>query len=209
MLAWRRGWAQALTRAAGRRGFVVATVASAAYLPLVVTAKGNATAGHGTWQSLAAAAWEAAFATGLVIGLTVLFRERFNRQGRTAVFLSRHAFAVYLVHPLVLVALGHAFQRLHAPALAKFAVVGAVALPLRWAAAWAVRRLPRADRVLWAPDGTVHPSTSDDVRIRAGGGGAGVASTTGRAVARTGRASGLEVGHPAVRSRQDGRSSTV
>ncbi|MFF3766265.1 acyltransferase family protein [Streptomyces sp. NPDC001922] len=148
VLAHRRGWPQALPRVAGRVGFAVATAATLAYLPFVTTANGAALNGHGTWQSLVTAAWESTFAVGLVLGLTVLFRERLNRQGAVAAFLSRHAFAVYLIHAPVLVGLGFAFRGLHAPAAAKFALVAALALPLCWAVAYAVRSLPRADRVL-------------------------------------------------------------
>jgi membrane-bound acyltransferase YfiQ involved in biofilm formation len=113
-----------------------------------MSAKESTLDGHGTWQSLVSAAWESTFAIGMVIGLTVLFRERLNRQGLAAGFLSRHAFAVYLTHAAVLVGLGFAFRWLHAPAAAKFAIVAAVALPLCWAVAYVVRSLPRADRVL-------------------------------------------------------------
>ncbi|MGW7022934.1 acyltransferase family protein [Streptomyces decoyicus] len=148
VLAHRRGWPQALSRVAGRVGFAVATGATLAYLPVVLTAEESTLGGHGTWQSLAAAAWESTFAVGLVLGLTVLFRERLNRQGPAAGFLSRHAFAVYLTHAAVLVGLGYAFHWLHAPAAVKFALVAALALPLCWAVAYAVRSLPRADRVL-------------------------------------------------------------
>ncbi|MEK2472788.1 acyltransferase family protein [Streptomyces noursei] len=148
VLAHRRGWPGTLSRRTGRVGFAVATVATLAYLPVLVTAKSGATDGHGTWQSLAAAAWESTFAIGMVLGLTVLFRERLNRQGPKAAFLSRHAFGVYVLHALVLVGLGHAFSWLHAPAIAKFAIVAVVALPLCWAVAYVVRRLPRVDRVL-------------------------------------------------------------
>ncbi|MFJ9851776.1 acyltransferase family protein [Streptomyces sp. NPDC101150] len=148
VLAHRRGWAGTLSRAAGRVGFAVATVATLAFLPVAATAKPGVMDGHGTWQSLALAVWQATFAIGIVLGLTVLFRERLNRQGRTAAFLSRHAFAVYVIHAPVLVGLGYAFRWLHAPAAAKFALVAAVALPLCWAVAYAVRSLPRADRVL-------------------------------------------------------------
>ncbi|WP_438483953.1 acyltransferase family protein [Streptomyces sp. S186] len=148
VLAHRRGWAQSLSRRTGRMGFVVAGVVTLAYLPILTTAASGTIDGNGTWQSLAAAVWESTFAMSIVVGLTVLFRERFNHQGRKAAFLSRHAFAVYLLHAPVLVGLGLAFRWLHAPAVVKFTLVGALALPLCWAVAYAVRRLPRADRVL-------------------------------------------------------------
>ncbi|UKY52058.1 acyltransferase family protein [Streptomyces inhibens] len=148
VFAYRHGWPQTLSRVAGRVGWAVALVATLAYLPVVMTAKEDTLSGHGTWQSLVSAAWESTFAVGVVLGLTVLFRERLNRQGRTAAFLSRHAFAVYLIHAPVLVGLGFAFRWLHAPAAAKFALVAVLALPLCWGIAYAVRSLPRADRVL-------------------------------------------------------------
>ncbi|MEU9117031.1 acyltransferase family protein [Streptomyces sp. NPDC048483] len=148
VLAHRRGWPQALSRTTGRVGFAVATAATLAYLPVVITAEESTLVGHGSWQSLASAAWESTFAVGVVLGLTVLFRERLHRQGRAAAFLSRHAFAVYLTHAAVLVGLGYAFRWLHAPAAVKFALVAALALPLCWAVAYVVRSLPRADRVL-------------------------------------------------------------
>ncbi|MER7987925.1 acyltransferase family protein [Streptomyces noursei] len=148
VLAHRRGWPQSLSRRTGRMGFAVAGVAPLVYLPVLATAPAGAMDGHGTWQSLIAAAWESTFAVGLVLGLTVLFRERLNRQGRKTAFLSQHAFAVYVLHAPVLVGLGLAFRWLHAPALVKFALIGALALPLCWALAYAVRRLPRVDRVL-------------------------------------------------------------
>ncbi|KUL46049.1 acyltransferase [Streptomyces sp. NRRL F-4489] len=148
VVARRRGWPETLSRRAGRLGFAAAGAATLAYLPVVLTAPDRTLDGHGTWQSLLAAAWESVFAVSMVIGLTVVFRERLNRQGRTAGFLSRHAFAVYVLHAPVLVGLGHAFRWLHAPAAAKFALVAVLALPACWAVAYAARRLPRADRVL-------------------------------------------------------------
>jgi hypothetical protein len=77
-----------------------------------------------------------------------LFRERWNRQGASGGFLSSHAYAVYVIHPLVLVALGYAFAWLDATAIVKFLVVGTLAVPLCWTAAYAVRSLPVAVRVL-------------------------------------------------------------
>ncbi|NLU68576.1 acyltransferase family protein [Streptomyces sp. HNM0574] len=148
VLAFRRGWAGALSRRAGYAGAAVAVLATLAYLPVVLGARDADLAGFGTWQSAAASLWESAFAIGAVLALTVLFRERFAAQGPFRTYLTRHAFTVYLIHPLVLVALALLLAGVQAPALAKFALLAALALPLCWAAAWAVRHLPGADRVL-------------------------------------------------------------
>lgn len=55
------------------------------------------------WQSAAINLWEAFTGVGLCFGFLVLFREKFNVQGRLARFLSKHAFRVYIFHPPVVI----------------------------------------------------------------------------------------------------------
>ncbi|GAA4219916.1 peptidoglycan/LPS O-acetylase OafA/YrhL [Streptosporangium album] len=141
VLAHRRRWLEALTPRAGRLGFLTAGVVTLVLLPL------SAVTG-GALQTLAVAVWDSVFAVALAIGLLWLFRKRFDRQGPRGRFLSEHAYAVYFVHPVVLVGLGYAFRPLDAPAVVKFAVMAAFALPLCWGLAYAVRSLPGARRVL-------------------------------------------------------------
>ncbi|MCG5212047.1 acyltransferase family protein [Streptosporangium sp. KLBMP 9127] len=142
VVAYRRGWFASLPRRAGRIGFLVASAVTAALLPVVVITP------PGAAQTLVQSLWETVFATGVILGLLVLFRDRFDRQGKRGRFLSQQAYTVYFIHPVVLVGLGHAFSGLHAPAIVKFAVVAAFALPICWAAAYLVRSLPGAKRVL-------------------------------------------------------------
>jgi glucans biosynthesis protein C len=143
-MAYRRGWLTALPRRAGRIGLAAAGVA------LVVLTVFGLLPGQATspTQLVATALGEAVVATGIIVGLLVLFRERWNTQGSSGRFLSTHAYAVYVIHPLVLVALGYAFTWLDATAVVKFLVVAVLAVPLCWLAAALVRSLPRADRVL-------------------------------------------------------------
>jgi peptidoglycan/LPS O-acetylase OafA/YrhL len=146
LLAARRGWLEGLSRTAGRFGFIAAAVAAVGLL-LVIEAGGDAFLGHGTWQSLAAATCESALAVGMIFGLLVLFRRRFDDQGPRRRFLSEHAYTVYVTHPVVLVALGYALSGVQAPAAAKFALLAVLALPLCWALAFLVRALPGARKV--------------------------------------------------------------
>ncbi|GAA1442144.1 acyltransferase [Nocardiopsis tropica] len=149
LVAARRGWLEGLSRRTGRTGAAAAAVAAVGIVLLAVgSAGGTAFMGHGTWQSLAMAVCESTLAVGIGLGLLVLFRERLGHQGRRLRFLSTHAYAVYLVHPVVLVALGHALSGVQAPAVAKFALLAVLAVPLCWALAFAVRALPGARRVL-------------------------------------------------------------
>jgi ketosteroid isomerase-like protein len=74
-------------RRAGWLGLTVTGLVTVVLLPLGVT-------GTGVVASLAQATWDSAFAVSVVIGLLVLFRERFDRQAPRGLFLSRNAFAV-------------------------------------------------------------------------------------------------------------------
>ena len=146
LLAVRRGWLEALSARAGRLGFATAAVASVAVLALLVL-DGEAFLGGGTWQSLVMALCESALALGAVIGLLVLFRDRAGRQGPVRRFLSAHAYAVYLVHPVVLVGVSYALRGVAAPAAGKFVLLTVLSLPLCWGVAYLVRALPGARRV--------------------------------------------------------------
>ncbi|MDF5757234.1 acyltransferase family protein [Spongiactinospora sp. TRM90649] len=140
--AHRRGWLEALPRRAGWAGFAVAGVVTPLLAPFAL---GRA---PGVWQSLALSTWEAVFAVGVSVGLLALFRERLDRQGPVSGFLSRHAYTVYFVHPVVLVGLSLALAGFQAAAIWKFALVCLLALPLCWGFAYLVRSLPYAKRVL-------------------------------------------------------------
>jgi glucan biosynthesis protein C len=140
-VAFRRGWFETLPARAGRLGLLAAGVSTVVLLPPSILAGGAASAAL-------TALWESAFAVSMIIGLSVLFRERFNRQGPRGKWLSDHAFTVYIIHPLVLVALGYALRPLEAIAIVKFAVMLVLALPLCWWLASLVRSLPGAKRVL-------------------------------------------------------------
>ncbi|TDD08228.1 acyltransferase [Nonomuraea deserti] len=147
LIAARRGWLEGLSRTAGRIGFATAALAAVG-LVLDLVLAGEAILGHGTLPSLVAATCETALAVGIMLGLLVLFRERLGHQGRRRRFLSTHAFTVYVIHPAVLVALGYALRDVQAPAVAKFALLTVLGLPLCWAAAYVVRALPGARKVL-------------------------------------------------------------
>lgn len=117
-------------------------------MTLVMISAGEGILGHGSVPSLLAAICESALAIGIIIGLLVLFRERFNHQGPRLRFLSRHAYTVYVTHAVVVVALNHALSGVQAPAIAKVALLSILALPLCWVAAYLVRAVPGARKVL-------------------------------------------------------------
>jgi membrane-bound acyltransferase YfiQ involved in biofilm formation len=140
VLAYRRDWLSGLTRRAGRWAWVAAAAAVIVLGPVAYVLT------SGFAADVAIAVFEAVFATAMVIGLLVLFRDRFARPWSP--FLTANAFAVYVLHAVVLTALGIALAGLVAPAVVKAVVLGALGLPLCWAFAAAVRALPGATKVL-------------------------------------------------------------
>lgn len=146
VLAYRRGWFDAIPRAAGWGGLAVA-IASLVFLAPPALASLETVLLPGTWGSLLMAAFENTFAVGAILFLLWLFQSRFDHQGPLGRFLSDNAYAVYFLHTAVLFACGHLLSWWEAPALVKFMGLAALALPVSWGCAALLRSLPRADRV--------------------------------------------------------------
>ena len=100
------------------------------------------------WQALVGAAWESFLVVGVCIGLLVLYRTRWNRQGRLAKGLAVNAYTVYLIHPLVIVSFAFAFHTVALYPLLKFVIAVLIALPLCFLASLFIRKIPLADRIL-------------------------------------------------------------
>lgn len=102
-------------------------------LPVVVvlgrhfSAFEGSTSGGMNAQALLYAFWEPLMAWGIILALLHAFRTRFSNLGPVWSRLSRRAFAIYFIHPPVMVALALAWSHVHAPLLLKFAVTGSAA----------------------------------------------------------------------------------
>jgi peptidoglycan/LPS O-acetylase OafA/YrhL len=145
LLAARRGWLTTLTVRQGRVALVVAPVS----LGLALGTAALATApGAGLLAQLGASFAENIFAVSMVVALLVLFRERFSGQPAWARWAAQNSFAVYVIHPLVLVGVAVLLAPLVAPAGVKFLILLAISVPLCWALAHLLRRIPGVTRVL-------------------------------------------------------------
>jgi hypothetical protein len=101
------------------------------------------------WQSALNCLWESFFCMGMSLGVLVLFRDKFNMQGNLAKFMTRNAFASYLFHPLLLIAVTLALSTFSAPILIKFAVAGILAAVITFLASeFVFRRIPTLTRIL-------------------------------------------------------------
>lgn len=105
---------------------------------------------EGGWSvpALVYALWEPLLAWGVILGLLQRCRQRFQGLGQLGQRLARRAFAIYVIHPPVVVAVTLAWRFVPAPALLKFALSGSVACLLCYLLAGALLRVPGVKRVL-------------------------------------------------------------
>ncbi|GAA2235268.1 acyltransferase [Promicromonospora sukumoe] len=145
LLAARRGWLTTLTVRQGRVALIVAIVGVGPALGASALASAP---DAGVLALVAQSLVENVVAVGAALGLLVLFRERFSGQPAWARFAAQHSFAVYVIHPLVLVGVAVLLSPLVVPAGLKFLVLLALSVPLCWGAAYLLRRVPGVARVL-------------------------------------------------------------
>jgi hypothetical protein len=100
------------------------------------------------WQSFVFSIWEQVVCMGMVIGLLILFRKRFNHQGRLAKTMSASAYTAFIIQapagiPVVLVLSGIGLHP-----LLKFALVAPIVVSLCFLLGNYIRKLPLARDIL-------------------------------------------------------------
>jgi len=103
--------------------------------------------GGWTGPSAALCTWESFSCVGLCLGCIVWFREKWNWEGKFARWLSDNAFAVYVFHAPLLIAITLAMRGMGAPKLIKFAIATLLGTALSYAFASFVRRIPLLTRI--------------------------------------------------------------
>ena len=149
IVAARRRWLMKLSFQSGIRWFVIVLpVGFVAWL--VILGSGGAFKGNGPaysggwhWQSASMNLWESFTCVAMSYGLLVIFRGKFNSQGRLAKFLSENAFSVYVVHPPIVILAARVLHCFSWPAIPKFVALTCIAVVLSFVLSAAVfRRIP-------------------------------------------------------------------
>ena len=154
VIAYRREWLQRLPTTMARPCFLLAGFLVVVVLPLLFILGGAASGqnwrylGGLHWQALTYALWEQLFAVAIMVGLVVLFRERFNRQGPLAQAAAASSYTVYIIHAPIIILFALAVRGLTLYPLLKFAVAAIVTIPITFAIANVLRQLPLARRIL-------------------------------------------------------------
>ena len=154
IIAYRRNWLVRIPGTMGRfwlcLGIIFVIVLFPTIFVLGGALKGDITSFMGGlhWQCLAYALWEQSVCVAMVIGLVVLFRKRFNLQGRLTKAMSASAYTAYIIHAPVIVLVALSIRHITLYPLLKFALAVFIAVPLCFALANFIRQLPLARRIL-------------------------------------------------------------
>jgi glucan biosynthesis protein C len=152
LLAYRSGWLANMPEAAGRFWLRMAGITLLLYVPGALLGgaleSDQPFLGGWHWQSLYFSLWEAFLCVGLCLGVLYLFRRYANRQSGLSAYLSRSAYAAYIVQAPVITAIALLARDLPYHPLLKFVLVALIVVPLCFAVGGLLRRLPLAARVL-------------------------------------------------------------
>jgi peptidoglycan/LPS O-acetylase OafA/YrhL len=152
--AWRFDWLRQLSWKNARTGIVGLLIAwpcmpvGIAVAHAVNGRGGSNFSGGLSWTAILYALWEPFVAWGLIAVWLLVFRERMNWPSAFWTWLNRRAYAVYIIHPPVLVGISLMLHGWVAPALVKFGVVGSLAIVTTWLVADPLVRLPGIRRVV-------------------------------------------------------------
>jgi fucose 4-O-acetylase-like acetyltransferase len=152
--AWRYDWLRQLDWKNARVGIVAGILAWTAMPVGIAVAHALNGAGKSDFSgglsrtAILYALWEPFVAWGLIAAWLLWFRARMNQPSGLWTWLGRRAYAVYIIHPLVVVGISLLLHGWVAPALVKFGVVGSLACVGCWLAADPLVRLPGVRRIV-------------------------------------------------------------
>ena len=152
--AYRHNWLARISTAQAR-AWRWAALALVLGLPALVVAAGAlrgemdpGVTGGFTRLSLAYSLWEGFMGTAMVIAVLVWCRDHFHRQGRLLRAMSPSSYAVYVLHPLVIVPLALALSGIRPDLGLKFLLVTPPAVALCFLVGHLVRKLPLVRSIL-------------------------------------------------------------
>ena len=152
--AWRYDWLRQL-QWRHARPWVITLIAAWPVMPISIAismrvfppGKANFGSGH-TWPAVVYAFWDPFVAWGLIAAWLLIARALMNKPSAFWSWLSRRAYAVYIIHPPVLVGISFLFHPWAAPAILKFAITGTLSCIATWLIADPLVRAPGIRRIV-------------------------------------------------------------
>jgi glucan biosynthesis protein C len=148
IIAYRNQWLSTLSYKQGKVWLWVAVVLIVIGFPCIYILKHithselDAFLGGFTIQSFVNAIWEQLLGISIIVSLLSIGKYTLNSQGNFLKILSRSAYAVYIIHPLVLVCISVLLKDISIAPLLKFAISGVSAIAISFVAAELLVRIP-------------------------------------------------------------------
>ncbi len=152
LIAYRSNWFLRISKKTGKlwlRISVVLLILFPFLLELYITT-GDPSRHYGGfyWQAFTYAMWEQFTGVAIIIALLVLFREKYDTQGRMAKAMSASTYTVYIFHAPIIIVLALSLQGIALNPLLKFALVAPLAVAICFLISNYIRKLPLARRIL-------------------------------------------------------------
>jgi glucan biosynthesis protein C len=156
IVAARRDWLSQFPVTTAATGLGAAILASVLLFPLAFSGQWFSleltetlpeAMGDGYWRSAVYALWDATLAVGLIVGLIVILRGVTRRESAAGRFLTQNSYATYFVHIPIVVYVAVLVGNVGFGHTGRLLLAAAVAVPVSFLAASAVRKLPGAGRV--------------------------------------------------------------
>lgn len=154
IIAYYNNWFIKLPNSMGKLWLIIAAITILLWPVLILC--GGALKGYDVffvgglhWQAFAYALWESFDCLAIVIGLSVLFRNKLNYQGKLAKIMSKNAYTVFIIHPLVIVFLSYSIIKIAIHPMLKFVLVSFVGVALCFLVSqYIIRKIPFLRRIL-------------------------------------------------------------
>jgi len=105
-------------------------------------------AGGFQWQAFLYALWEAAISISISICIIYYFKKKFNRQNNLFASLYKSAYAVFIIHPLIIVPISYSIKGLEIHPLYKFFIIAVIGIPLCFLIGNIIRKIPFLKKIL-------------------------------------------------------------
>jgi len=152
LIAQRRNWLARLPDKTGRGWLIAAIGLILVWVPMMLlggAGDGDTSfKGGWNWQAMTYALWEAFACVAITISVIYLFRRFFNRQGKVTGFLIPNAYAAYIIHAPVIVALALAVRNVQLDPLLKWLLLAPFAVLASFGLGALIRKNPYTERVL-------------------------------------------------------------
>jgi peptidoglycan/LPS O-acetylase OafA/YrhL len=152
--AWRYDWLRQLEWRHARP-WIITLIAAWPVMPISIAiamrvfppGKANFGGGH-TWPAIMYAFWDPFVSWGLIAAWLLIARAYMNKPSALWSWLNRRAYAVFIIHPPVLVGISLLLQPLVAPAILKFVITGTLSCIATWLIADPLVRTPVIRRIV-------------------------------------------------------------